>query len=74
MIQVEFVHPQGDPEVGENLMVKRNFCIEKIEDREPIHRRSLFKTKCKIARKCCKVIIDNGSSKKLASEELVEKL
>jgi len=51
-------------------MVKRTLC-NKGSDEEPILRRSLFKTRCKMAEKCCKVIIDSGSSKNLASEELV---
>ena len=54
-------------------MVRRNLC-NKGSDEEPILRRSLFKTKCKMAKKCCKVIIDSGSSTNLASEELVTKL
>ena len=49
-------------------MVRRNLC-NKGSDEEPVLRRSLFKTKCKMARKCCKVIIDSGSSTNLVSEK-----
>ena len=54
-------------------MVRRTLCNKGSNDK-PILRRSLFKTRCKMAGKCCKVIIDNGSSKNLASEEMVTKL
>ena len=64
--------PSG-PETGENMMVKRTL-YNKGSDEEPILRRSLFKTRCKMAGKCYKVIIDSGSSTNLASEELVTKL
>lgn len=60
-------------EAGENLMVGRTLC-NKGSDEEPILRRSLFKTRCKMDGKCCKVIIDSGISTNLASEELVTKL
>ena len=40
-------------------------------DEEPILRRGLFKTRCKVVGKCCKVIINSGSLENLASEELV---
>ena len=61
------------PKAGENLMVRRILC-NKGSDEVPILRRILFKTRCKMARQCCKVIIDSGSSTNLASEELVTKL
>ena len=64
--------PSG-PEAGEYLMVRKTLC-NKGSNEEPVLRRSLFKTRCKMARKCCKVIIDSGSSKNFASEELVTKL
>ena len=56
--------PSG-PKAGENLMVRRTLC-NKGSDEEAILRRCLFKTRCKMAGKCCKVIIDNGSSTNLA--------
>ena len=73
MIQGEDeVSPSG-PEAGENMMVRRTLC-NKGSDEEPIHRRSIFKTRCKMARKCCKVIVNSGSYTNLASEKLVTKL
>ena len=64
--------PSG-PEASENISVKRTLC-NKGSDEEPVLRRSLFKTRCKMAGKCCRVIIDSGSSTNLASKELVTKL
>ena len=49
--------PSG-PNAGENIMVRRTLC-NKGSDEETILRRSLFKTRCKMPRKCCKVIIDS---------------
>ena len=51
-------------------MVRRTLC-SKGSDEELVLRRSLFKIRCKMAGKCCKVIIDSGSSTNLASKELV---
>ena len=73
MIQEDIESSPSGPEAGKNLMVRRTLC-NKGSDEEPIFRRSLFKTRCKMVGKCCKVIIDNGSSTNLASEELVTKL
>ena len=73
MIQEDIEGSPSGPEAGENLMVMGTLCI-KGSDEEPVLRRSLFKTRCKMAGKCCKVIIDSGSSTNLASEELVTKL
>ena len=73
MIQGEFERPRYDPEARENLMIRRTLCIKEVS-KEPILRRSIFKTKCKIYDKCCKMIIDSGSSRSLASEEMVTKL
>lgn len=58
-------------EARENLMVRRTLC-NKGSDEEPILRRSLFKTRCKIDGKCFKVIIDSGSSTNLALGELLQ--
>ena len=54
-------------------MVRRTLC-NKGSDEEPILRRSIFKTRCKIDGKCCKVIIDSGHSTNLVLETLVTKL
>ena len=66
MIQGDFESSPTRPELGENLMVRKTLC-NKGSDEEPILRRSLFNTRCKIARKCYKLIIDSGSSTNLAS-------
>ena len=73
MIQEDIESSPSGPEAGENLRVRRTLCY-KGSDEKLFLRRSLFKTRCKMARKCCKVIIDSGSSTNLASEELVTKL
>ena len=54
-------------------MVRRTLWNEQL-DGEPILRKSLFKTTCKIEGKCCKVFIDRGSFDNLASKELVYKM
>ena len=74
MIQEEIESSPSRLETGENIMVRRTLCNKGSDEEEPVLRRSLFKTRCKMARKCCKLIIDSGSSTNLASEELVTKL
>ena len=71
MIQGDIESSPSGPE--ENIMVRRTLCNNG-SDEEPILKRSLFKTRCKMTIKCCKVIIDSGSSTNLASQELVTKL
>ena len=73
MIQEEIDSSTSGSKAGENIMVRRTFC-NKGSDEEPVLRRRLFKTRCKMAGKCCKVIIDSGSLTNLALEELVTKL
>ena len=73
MIQEDIKSSPTGPEAGENLMVRRTLC-NKGSDEEPILRRSLFKTRCKMASKCYKVIIDSRSSTNLALEDLVTNL
>ena len=71
MIQEDVESSRSGPEASENMMVRRTLC-NKGSDEEPILR-SLFKTRCKMAEKCYKLIIDSGSSTTLASKELVTK-
>ena len=73
MIQEDIESSPSGPKARENMMVRQTFC-NKGSDKEPIHRISLFKRRCKMARKCCKMIIDSGSSTNLVSKELVTKL
>ena len=44
------------------------------EQTEPAQRKYLFKTMCKVQGKCCKMVIDSGSTDNLVSTEMVEKL
>ena len=37
-------------------------------------RKALFRTACKVQGKCCKVVIDSGSTDNIVSTEMVEKL
>ena len=57
MIQGDLEGSPSGHEVGENLIVRRTLCNKGI-DEEPILRRNLFKTRCKMDGKYCKVIID----------------
>ena len=72
-MQGEFEKPQYDLEVGENLMIRRTLCTKDVSN-EPILRRNIFKTRCKISNKCYKMIIDSGSYTIFSSKELVTKL
>ena len=62
----------NEPEKENNLMVRRALWSE--SNKEDRVRKSLFKTICRVSDKVWKVIIDSGSSKNLASEEMVAKL
>ena len=59
---------------GESLMMK--IVLVKIETKvhEPTKRHSLLRTKCKSQGKCCKMVIDSGSTNNLVSTKMVEKL
>ena len=56
MIQGDDEGSPSGPKAGEILSLRRTLC-NKGCDEEPILRRSLFKTICKMSRKCCKVIV-----------------
>ena len=73
MIQEDIKSSPSGPKARENFMVRRTLC-NKVSDEEPLLIKIIFKTRCKMAGKCYKVIIDSGSSKNLASKELVTKL
>lgn len=60
-------------EDGETLMMRRVLIKEPIKE-EPTQRRSLFKIKCKIMGKVCKVVIDFGSTNNIILEEAVGKI
>lgn len=67
------VESPNKPKNGENLMSRRITWNEETSEK-PILSKKSFKTKRKIAHKCCKVIIDSGILDNLGSEELVKKL
>ena len=58
---------------GENLMIRRTLIKEQIKE-EPSQRRALFRIRCKIMGKVCRVIIDSGSTNNIISKEAVNKL
>ena len=53
-----------------------NRVLVKIEKQvhEPTQRKSLFRTRCKSQVKCCKMVIDSGSTDNLVSTEMVERM
>ena len=73
MIQEGIESSSSGTKAIENMMVRKTLC-NKGSDEEPILRRSLFKTRCKMDGNWCKVVIDSGISTNLASKELVTKL
>jgi hypothetical protein len=68
------VGKEEPPEAGESLLLKRVLIKAEKKVSEPTQRKSLFKTMCKSKGKCCKVVIDSGSTDNLVSTEMVEKL
>jgi hypothetical protein len=71
---VNVVEKEETPEVGESLLLKRVLVKAEKEVHEPTQRKSLFRTVCKSRGKCCKIVIDSGSTDNLVSTEMVEKL
>ena len=61
-------------EDGEALMLKRVLVNTEKQVHEPVQRKSLFRTRCKSQGKCCKMVINSGSTDNLVSIEMVEKL
>ena len=57
----------------EKLMFRR-VTIEQPALDEPKHRRALFRIRCKILGKVCKVVVDFGSTDNIISYEVVNKL
>lgn len=68
------IHHKEEPESGESLLFKRVLSNTTKENQEPVQRRALFKTKYKAKGKCCKLIIDSGSTYNIVSTKMVEKL
>ena len=55
------------------MMNKVLLKLEK-EPAEPTQRKSLFRTTFKVQGKCCKMVIDSGSTENVVSTEMVENL
>ena len=55
-------------------MLKRVLVKKEKQVHEQSQRKSLFRTRCKSQGKCCKMVIDSGSTDNLVSTEMVEKL
>ena len=61
-------------EEGESLMLKRVLVKSKKQVHEPAQRKNLSRTRCKSQGKCCKMVIDSGSTDNLVSTEMVQKM
>ena len=61
-------------ETEEVLMMHKVLLKAKIKTVEPVQRKSLFNTMCKERCKCCRLVIDSGSTNNLVSQEMVDKL
>ena len=59
---------------GESLMLKRFLVKSEKQVHEPAQRKLFFRTRCKSQGKCCKMVIDSGSTYNLVSKEMVENL
>ena len=62
------------PEIGEVLMMHKVLLNPAKEIAKLVQRKSLFKTRCKAKGRCYKLVIDNGSTNNLVSQEMVDKL
>eukprot|EP00253_Pinus_taeda_P022420 PITA_22420 len=65
---------ENTPETGEALVLNKVLLKPAKEVAEPDQRKALFRTVCKSRGKCCKFIIDSGSTDNLVAMEMVEKL
>eukprot|EP00253_Pinus_taeda_P020127 PITA_20127 len=65
---------ENTPETGEALVLNKVLLKPAKEVAEPDQRKALFRTVCKSQGKCCKLIIDSGSTDNLVAVEMVEKL
>eukprot|EP00253_Pinus_taeda_P016900 PITA_16900 len=62
------------PETGEALVSNKVLLKPEKETAEQTQRKALFWTVCKSHGKCCKLIIDSGSTDNLVATDMVEKL
>eukprot|EP00253_Pinus_taeda_P015560 PITA_15560 len=65
---------ENAPETGEALVLHKVLLKPVDENIEETQRKPLFRRVCKSQGKCCKMIIDSGSTSNLVSTEMVEKL
>eukprot|EP00253_Pinus_taeda_P014170 PITA_14170 len=65
---------ENAPETGEALVLHKVLLKPVKESPEQTQRKALFRTVYKSQGKCCKLIIDSGSTDNLVSMEMVEKL
>eukprot|EP00253_Pinus_taeda_P002919 PITA_02919 len=65
---------ENAPETGEALVLHKVLVKPVDESVEQTQRKALFRTICKSQGKCCKMIIDSGSTDNLVSVKMVEKL
>eukprot|EP00253_Pinus_taeda_P015107 PITA_15107 len=65
---------ENTPEIGEALVLNKVLLKPAKEVAEADQRKALFRTVCKSRGKCCKVIVDSGSTDNLVAVEMVEKL
>eukprot|EP00253_Pinus_taeda_P016806 PITA_16806 len=61
-------------ETGEALILNKVLLKPAKEIADQTQRKALFQTVCESHRKCCKMIIDSGSTDNLVATEMVEKL
>ena len=62
------------PKTGEALVMRKVLLKPIKEENEPPQQKALFRMVCKVQGKCCKVIIDGGSTDNLVSTKVIEKL
>eukprot|EP00253_Pinus_taeda_P017098 PITA_17098 len=65
---------ENTPETGEALVLNKVLLKPAKEVAELDQRKALFRTVCKSQGKCCKLVIDSGSTDNLVAVEMVEKL
>jgi hypothetical protein len=63
-----------DAKGGRSLMMRKVLLTPEKEVEDSSQRNKLFRTACKTKDRVCKVIMDNGSTDNLISNEMVEKL
>eukprot|EP00253_Pinus_taeda_P031505 PITA_31505 len=62
------------PKTGESLVLNKVLLKPAKEVVDQTQRKALFRTVCKLHGKCCKLIIDSGSTDNLVATEMVGKL